>query len=315
MPQVTAVRAGLLAALLLPWGLGRVPVSAQGTPDATWTANADLANARALTMEGLGAMQGVSFRDGKVYLFGDVWDAAPRVGVIREYSRDFEATRRTVWLRRNGKPLLLHPTGLTWHPRWGTFLGDTVNRKAVIYHLDWQRAWADGDLDRAVLDVIDDDAAVNGCRPEFVSVGGRDYLATADYGDVRPEVRLYDPEKLLRARRSSAPGVVAHRVLCGAFNQSLHWDAPRGELTCVQNVIAGRGWRLGVLDLARAVADGRANGPGVQLRVLTFLPHDELEGYRPLGEGRGLFVTSGRRNNLVVGDIKDVAPRESRPGR
>ena len=94
--------------------------------------------------------------------------------------------------------------------------------------------------DRAVLDVIDDDAAVNGCRPEFVRLGDRDYLATADYGDVRPEVRLYDPQKLVKARRSSAPGVVVHRVLCGPFNQNLHWDARRGQLTCVQNVIAGR---------------------------------------------------------------------------
>jgi hypothetical protein len=289
-------------------------VRAQAPPDAAWTANADLDPKTTRTMPGLGAMQGVSFRDGKVYLFGDVWDADPRVGVLREYTKEYEPTGRVVWLRRDGKPVIRHPTGLTWHPHWGTFLGDTVNRKAVIYRLDWERAWADGNLDHAVRDVLDDDAAVNGCRPEFVTVGGRDYLATADYGDVRPEVRLYDPEKLFRAKRSSAPGVVAHRVLCGPFNQSLHWDAARGELTCVQNVIAGRGWRLEVFDLAKAVADGRAGGPGVRVRVLTFRPHDELEGYWPLGEGRGLFVTSSRKDNLVVGEIKDVAPRESRPG-
>jgi hypothetical protein len=46
-----------------------------------------------------------------------------------------------------------------------------------------------------------------------VSTGGKDYLATADYGDARPEMRLYDPDKLLQAGRSSAAGVVAHRVL------------------------------------------------------------------------------------------------------
>jgi hypothetical protein len=128
-------------------------------------------------------------------------------------------------------------------------------------------------------------------------------------------VRLYDPARLLEARRSSAPGVVVHRVLCGPFNQSLHWDAAQGQLTCVQNVIAGRGWRLDVLDLARAVADGRASGPGVRVRLLTFMPHDELEGYRPLGEGRGLFVTSSRKDNLTVGDIRKIAPAESRPPR
>ncbi len=266
-------------------------------------------------MPGLGAMQGVSFRDGKVYLFGDVWDAKPRVGVIREYTTNYEPTGRVVWLRRDGVPLMRHPTGLTWHSRFGTFLGDTVNRKAVIYHFDWEKAWADGDLGRAVLDVIDDDAAVNGCRPEFVTVGGKDFLATADYGDARPEVRLYDPEALLKAKRSSAPGVVAHRVLCGPFNQSLHWDAAHGQLTCVQNVIAGRGWQLEVFDLAKAIADGRSSAPGVRVKELTFIPHDELEGYRPLSEGRGLFVTSSRKDNLVVADIKEAPSKESRPAR
>jgi hypothetical protein len=290
-------------------------IRSQPAPDGTWTANADLDNVAARTMPGLGAMQGVTFRDGKVYLFGDVWDARPRVGVIREYTTDYEPTGRVVWLRRDDKPLLRHPTGLTSHPRFGTFLGDTVNRKAVIYRFDWDKAWIDGDLKGAVLDVIDDDAAVNGCRPEFVTVGGRDYLATADYGDARPEVRLYDPELLLKAKRSSAPGVVAHRLLCGPFNQSLHWDGSRGQLTCVQNAINGRGWRLEVFDLAKAIADGRSSGPGVAVRLQTFKPHDELEGYRPLDAKRGLFVTSSRKNNLVVGEVKEIAPNESAPGR
>src|SRR5262249_26874851 len=156
--------------------------------------------------------------------------------------------------RRDGRPLLVHPTGLTRHDRYGTFLGDTVQQKGVIYRLDWERMWQDGNLDRAVLAEVEDDAAVNGCRPEVVRLRGKAYLATADYGAVRPEVRLYDPEKLLAAKRSSAPGVVAHRFLCGPFNQNLHWDAERGQLTCIQNVIAGRGWRLDVLDLEKAVA-------------------------------------------------------------
>jgi hypothetical protein len=310
------LRGRLLVLWCLAGSLALVPpLRSQAPPDAVWTANAELDKTLTRSMSGLGAMQGVSFRDDKVYLFGDVWDANPRVGVIREYTQDYVATGRVVWLRQDGRPLIRHPTGLTWHPRWGTFLGDTVNRKAVIYRLDWERAWQEGNLDHAVRDVLDDDAAVNGCRPEFVALGGRDFLATADYGDVRPEVRLYDPGLLLQRKRSSAPGVVAHRVLCGPFNQSLHWDALRGQLTCVQNVIAGRGWRLEVLDLARAVADGRASGPGVRVRTLTFMPHDELEGYRPLDERRGLFVTSSRKSNLVIGEIKDVTPRESQPGR
>jgi hypothetical protein len=62
-------------------------LSAQ-TRDAVWTSNATLQNVQKRTMEGLGAMQGVSFHDGRVYLYGDVWGAKPRVGVIREYTRD-----------------------------------------------------------------------------------------------------------------------------------------------------------------------------------------------------------------------------------
>jgi hypothetical protein len=315
MSRVTAVRASLVLALLLPWGLIPRLLPAQALPDATWTANAELEGAKTRTMDGLGAMQGVSFHDGKVYLYGDVWDARPRVGVIREYTKDYEPTGRVVWLRKGDKPLIRHPTGLTWHARLGTFLGDTVEKRGVIHRLDWAKAWEDGNLDRAVLGVIDDDAAVNGCRPEFVRLEDKDYLATADYGDVRPEVRLYDPEKLVKAGRSSAPGVVAHRVLCGPFNQNLHWDAGRGQLTCVQNVVAGRGWRLDVLDLAKAVADGRAWGPGVRVRTLTFSRRDELEGYRPLGEAGGLFVTSSGKDNLIVGTVKEVKPRESPPPR
>jgi hypothetical protein len=312
MQRLLCQRNGVLVLLGL-LGVGVSALPAQPPPDATWTANAVLENAVTQTAEGLGAMQGVSFHDGKVYLYGDVRDAKPRVGVIREYTADYRPTGRVVWLRRDGEPLILHPTGLTWHKRWGTFLGDTVKKKAIIYRLDWNRAWEDGYLDRAVLDVIDDDAAVNGCRPEFVELKGTSYLATADYGAARPEVRLLDTEKMLAARRSSSPGVVAHRFLAGPWNQNLHWDAGRGQLTCVQNVIEGRGWQLDVLDLAKAVADGRAWGPGVRVRLLTFLPHDELEGYRPLDEKRGLFVTSSRRNNLVRGEIKNVPPRESPP--
>lgn len=129
----------------------------------------------------------------------------------------------------------------------------------------------------------------------------------ADYGDVRPEIRLYDPEALLAAGRSSAPRVVVHRVLCGSFNQNLHWDAGSGRIICLQNVIAGRGWRLDGLDLARAVADGRADGPDVRVRWLTFDSHDELEGSWQLSKQRGLFAVARRRDNLFIGTYRQTA--------
>jgi hypothetical protein len=309
-----------IAAWLVVWlSLVTSAAAQQPPPDATWVADAVLEVERSLTDTGLGAVQGVIVRDGMVYAFGDVFHAEPRVGVIREYTERLEPTGRVVWLRRGGKPLILHPTGLSWHARWGTLLGDTIKSpdptrsQAVIYRLDWERAWKDGDLDQAVRDVIEDDAAINGCRPEFVTVGGRSLIATADYGDVRPEIRLYDPEVLLLAGRSSAPGVVVHRVLCGPFNQSLHWDSESGHLTCVQNVIAGRGWRLDVLDLTRAVADGRVEGPRVRVRRDTFPSHDELEGYWPLVGRRGLFAVARRGDNLSVGAVRETEPRPSPP--
>ncbi len=167
---------------------------------------------------------------------------------------------------------------------------------------------------RAVLDSIDDDVAINGCRPTFVTIGGRKLIATADYGDIHPEIRLYDPETLLKAHRSSAPGVEVFHMLCGPFNQNLHWDANTGRLTCVQNVIEGRGWRLEIIDLAKGLACGRVDGPGIRLKSFTFPPHDELEGFWPLDHDRALFVTSRRDGNIVVGAARPTAPRLSPVG-
>jgi hypothetical protein len=82
----------------------------------------------------------------------------------------------------------------------------------------------------------------------------------------------------------------------------------------VQNVIEGRGWRLDVLDLAHGVADGRAHAPGVRVRTLTFLPHDELEGYWPLDRERALLVVARRSDNLLIGAIRPTEPRPSPPG-
>src|SRR5262249_4054104 len=146
---------------------------AQGPPpDQSWMADALVDRATKQTDSQLGACQGIVIRDGRIYAYGDVYTAKPRVGVIREYDMELRPTGRAVWLRRADQPLIVHPTGLTWHDRWGTLLGDTVKKKAVIYRIDWDRAWSDGNLDHAVRDVIDDDAAINGCRPTFVTLGG-----------------------------------------------------------------------------------------------------------------------------------------------
>lgn len=182
------------------------PSAAQRPIDADWKGNAALDQVVVASDPSLGAAQGASYRENRLFFYGDVYQAKPRVGIIREYTLDLKPTGRDIQLARNGKPLLVHPTGLTWDVRFGCFLGDTVNKVATIYKLDWQKALEKGNLDSAVLAVIRDDAATNGCRPEFVTLKGRRLLATADYGDVRPAVRLYDPQRLVAAGRSSAPG-------------------------------------------------------------------------------------------------------------
>ena len=79
------------------------------------------------TLEKLGACQGASQHDGFVYLYGD---ANP--GVIRQYTVDagpvpkLQYTGLEIALTRNGVNLINHPTGLTWNPQFGTYLGNTI---------------------------------------------------------------------------------------------------------------------------------------------------------------------------------------------
>jgi hypothetical protein len=279
----------------------------QSTGERTWPADSEVAIDKALTDLELGAAQGVAVRDGKIYAYGDRVLDQPRIGIIREYDQNLKWTGRQVMLTRDGKPVITHPTGLTWNSKFGTFLGDTVNKKSRIYRLAWERAWADGNLDHAVLAEMDDDIATNGGRPTFVGLKGRVLLATADYGDVEPELRLYDPEGLLRSKKSSAPGVIIHRIPCGPFNQNLHWDETKGQLTFVQNVIEGRGWRLVVINFEKAIDAGSIEAPAARVSSKTFTPADELEGWWPLDADRSLFAAARRKDNLITGTIRPVA--------
>lgn len=284
----------------------------QGPPDQPWVANATLTELQRFTDRDLGDAQGVTLLDDKLYIYGDVRSVKPRCGIIKEYTLDLKPTSRWVWLKRAGKPLLLHPTGLTRHPVLGVFLGDTINQKGRIYLLDWDQAWKDGNLDHAVRAEVADDLAVSGCRPCLVAVDGRILLATADYnGGSRSEVRLYDPNRLLEAKKSSSPGVLLHRFACPNWVQNLDWNQPRGQLTLILNHIEGRGWQLDEVDLQRAITSGRTDAPDVLCKRLIFRPHDELEGYTPVPKNRALFVTSSSRDNLTLGRITELRPTAS----
>lgn len=108
--------------------------------------------------------------------------------------------------------------------------------------------------------------------------------------------------------------MIIHRIALWPVQPEHAVDAESGCLTCVQNVIEGRGWRLDVLDLAKAVTAGDADAVGVRVRSHTFTPHDELEGYWPLGRERSILAVAHRHDNIMIGVIKPVEQRPSLPG-
>jgi hypothetical protein len=257
----------------------------------------------AQTLASLGSGQGLEYRDGLVYAYGDA-----DVGLIREYRlhptiRGLTYTGRELRLTRHGEDLIPHPTGLTHHPRHGTWLGNTVAGQGTLYQIDWNQAWADGNLDRAVLHVVKDDAAVNGTRPEFIRLGRTWYLATSDYGDQGNAVRLYDPRKLARADRTSAPGVLVRTLPCGPWVQNLHWIDEQDALVLVQNQAEGLRWRLTFIRL-----DGQGDLRNAQT-FDGFPQNDELEGFHMLEPPACVFLTSSRENNLWKAELYEAGRR------
>ena len=257
------------------------------------------------TLKGVGRAQGAAVHDGKLYVYGDA-----DTGVIVEFTLDLQPTGRRLRLTRGGGDLISHPTGLTFHPRYGVFIGDSarglLGRSATIYQIDWERAWADGTLDHAVRAVIQDDLAKAGTRPEFVRVGDRWLLATADYAP-DGQVRLYDPGKLRDGGRTSELGVLVGWVGLNGRSQSLSWENRSGWLYCIQNPDAGRGWRVVIIDLERTFKES-FNGPGLDLiQVIDFPFDNELEGLALLPEDHFVLVTSEKQKNIHVGHFQAAA--------
>ena len=237
------------------------------------------------TVGALGACQGASYQRGRVYLYGD-----REVGVIRAYTAGPDSLAyagQELKLTKNGQDVINHPTGLAWNGEGPTFLGNSVRPnaagtqwRAVIYCLDWAGLLRTGTLDGNRLAAIEDDAAVQGTRPEYVRYQNKWYVATADYGGQRNEVRLYDPARLATARKTSEPGVLVNKFTCSPWVQNLLWVPEKGVLVLVQNQVEGRGWRFTFVDLAKSLAAGRE----VALRVIDVDKADELEGFTLLGD-------------------------------
>lgn len=269
------------------------------------TDSISLTSRRALSIDSLGACQGASFINGKAYLYGD-----REVGVIREYvplQDSLAYTQREVLLTIDGKDVINHPTGIAYNGQGPTFIGNSVRLnkegtswKALIYAVDWEGMLKTGTLDGNLDKVIEDDACIQGTRPEYVRYGDKWYVATADYGNRANEVRLYDPEALSRASRTSEEGVLFKKFTCGPWVQNLHWIPEKDILVLIQNQVEGRKWRFTFLDLSKSIDQGREE----VLKVVDLDYADELEGFTLLGEGAGaLGVTSSRKANAHLMEL------------
>ena len=105
-----AKTAGIAAFSLFIWSCAALLAGAQvPPPDSSWMADAVVEKSSKATDTNLGAAQGIAVRDGRIYAYGDVYSAKPRVGVIREYDMDLKPTGRQVWLRQADRPLIIIP--------------------------------------------------------------------------------------------------------------------------------------------------------------------------------------------------------------
>jgi hypothetical protein len=68
------------------------PGCAERPLDTDWNANAVVDDVVAISDPSLGAAQGASYRDNHLYFYGDVYQANPRVGIIREYTLNLKPT-------------------------------------------------------------------------------------------------------------------------------------------------------------------------------------------------------------------------------
>src|ERR1700761_298841 len=254
---------------------------------------------RSVTIDSLGACQGISYQPDKAWLYGD-----REPGMIRQFSFDHDTlvyTHKECKLTIGGKNIINHPTGLAYHGNLPVFMGNSVKPapgekawKAVIYYINWDGLWKTGTLDGNLINTIEDDACIQGTRPEYVEYNHKWYVATADYGNHGNEVRLYDPTRLSQCKKTSEAGVLYKKFTCTPWVQNLYWIADKGIIVLIQNQIEGRKWRFTYVDLAKSIETGSQQ---VIKMVDVDERNDELEGFAFTGNNKGIAVTSSRKNN------------------
>jgi hypothetical protein len=255
---------------------------------------------RTHTVDSLGACQGASNQKGRIFLYGD-----RETGMIREYKQDGDSLvylNKEYKLTQHDTDVINHPTGIAWNGQSPVFIGNSVRLnaagtqwKAIIYCVNWKGLLTTGTLDGNLINTIDDDACIQGTRPEYVQYKNKWYVATADYGDKGNEVRLYDPAVLEHAQHTSDKGVVVKKFTCTPWVQNLLWIPQKNVLLLIQNIKEGRQWRFTYLDLAKSIESGTQQ----VLKVVDIDRADELEGFTLLNSlTKGIAVTSSRKNNV-----------------
>ena len=256
---------------------------------------------RETTVDSLGACQGVSYQNGRVFLYGD-----RETGIIREFKLQKDSLTylgKEYKLTLKGIDVIGHPTGIAYHSSLPFFIGNSIRLnpegtqwKAVIYNVNWNGLLKTGTLDGNLLNTIEDDVCIQGTRPEYVKYNKRWYVATADYGEHGNEVRLYDPEKLAKCKKTSEAGVLFKKFTCTPWVQNLHWINSKGVLVLIQNQVEGRRWRFTYVDFAKSVEAGKM----VVIKQTDLNNRtDELEGFTLLNDTqKGIAVTSSRKNNV-----------------
>ncbi|NDA63468.1 MAG: hypothetical protein EBX50_15720 [Chitinophagia bacterium] len=263
---------------------------------------------RSYTFDSLGACQGISFINGSLYLYGD-----REKGVIRKFSvvtgdSIFDLHEETS-LTIKGKDIINHPTGIAYHQNLPVFIGNSIRLnpegtlwRAVIYQVDWENLLKTGTLDGNLISEIEDDACVQGTRPEYVEYNKKWYVATADYGNKRNEVRLYDPQYLKKANRTSDSLVLYKKFTCSPWVQNLCWIPEKKILVLIQNQIEGRKWRFTFVDLPKSIEKGEEV---VISKIDVDGREDELEGFCLINKKqKGIAVSSSRSKNVNLIDLK-----------
>jgi hypothetical protein len=259
---------------------------------------------RQFSIDSLGACQGISCQNGRIFLYGD-----RETGIVREFRLTNDSLIRMedeYQFTVNGKDVINHPTGIAYNNTGLTFIGNSVRLneegskwKAIIYCIDWEGFLKTRTLDGNLKKIIEDDACIQGTRPEYVKYKNKWYVATADYGNSRNEVRLYDPELLAKCTKTSKEGVLVQKFNCSPWVQNLHWVPELGWLILIQNQTEGRKWRFTILDLEKSVDAGKEK----IIKVIDLNEkQDELEGFAFTGNDhtKAIAVTSSRIKNVSL---------------